>query len=76
MVDKKNVPDQPTKNDLKACNNIRKTSKSQRDDYTVECVLDYPHFKKYYKLIEIDLSKQQKLDVIQKQYNKLILLGM
>ena len=48
MVDKKNVPDQPTKNDLKACNNIRKISKSQRDDYTVGCVLDYPHFKKYY----------------------------
>ena len=25
-------------------------------------LLDYPHFKKYYKLLAIDLSKQQKLD--------------
>ena len=32
------------------------------DDYTTECLLVYPYFKKYYKLIAIDLSKQQKLD--------------
>ena len=24
--------------------------------------MDYPYFKKYYQLVEIDLSKQQKLD--------------
>ena len=34
----------------------------QGDDYMVECLLDYPCFKKYSKLITIDLSKQQKLD--------------
>ena len=32
------------------------------DDYTTGCLLDYPYFKKYYKLIAIDLSKQQTLD--------------
>ena len=32
------------------------------DDYTTRCLLDYPYFKKYYKLITIDLSKQQTLD--------------
>ena len=32
------------------------------DDYTTGCLLDYPYFKKYYELITIDLSKQQKLD--------------
>ena len=26
------------------------------------CLLDYPYFEEYYKLIAIDLSKQQKLD--------------
>ena len=31
------------------------------DDYTTGCLLDYPYFKIYYKLIEIDLSKQNKL---------------
>ena len=32
------------------------------DDYTTGCLLDYPYFKKYYELITIDLSKQQKLN--------------
>ena len=42
--------------------NIRKIAAGQGDDYTIGCLLDYPYFKKYYKLIAIDLSKQQKLD--------------
>ena len=35
----------------------------QRDDYTTFCLLDYSYFKNYYKIIAIDLSKQQVLDV-------------
>ena len=31
------------------------------DDYTTGCLLDFSYFKKCYKLIEIDLCKQQKL---------------
>ena len=34
----------------------------QGDDYTTGCLLDYLYFNKYYKLIAIDLSKQQNLD--------------
>ena len=30
----------------------------QGTDYTTGCLLDYPYFKKYYKLIVIDFSKQ------------------
>ena len=62
------------KNDLKTFNNIRKTAMGQGYDYTTGCLLDYPYFKKYFKLIAIDLSKQQKLDADPKQYNKLILM--
>ena len=36
--------------------------RGQGNDYTTGCLLDYTYFKKYYKLIAIDLSKQQKLD--------------
>ena len=32
------------------------------DDYITGCLLDYSHFKENYKLIAIDLSKQQALD--------------
>ena len=34
---------------------------SQSDDYTIQCIF-HPYFRKYHKLIAIDLSKQQKLD--------------
>ena len=32
------------------------------DDYTTGCLLDYPYFKDSYKMIAVDLSKQQALD--------------
>ena len=61
MIDGKNFFDQPIKNDLKIYDNIRKIATGQSDDYTIGCLLDQPYFKKYYKLIAIDVSKQQKL---------------
>ena len=35
----------------------------QCDDYTTGCLVEYPYFEKWYKLIAIDLSKQQQLDI-------------
>ena len=34
----------------------------QGDNYAAGCLLNYPYFKKYYKMIAIDLSKKQALD--------------
>ena len=62
MINGRDFFDQPIKNDLKAYDNIRKIATGQGDDYTTGCLLDYPYFKRYYKLIAIDLSKQQKLE--------------
>ena len=62
MVDGWNFFDQPVKNDLRTYDNIRKIATGQGDDYIIGCLLDYPYFEKCYKLIAIDLSKQQKLD--------------
>ena len=42
--------------------NIRKIDTGQGDDYATGCLLDYPYFKGSYKLIAVDLSKQQILD--------------
>ena len=53
---------QPVKSDLKKYDNIRKIATGQGDDYTTGCLLDYPYFKENYKMIAIDLSKQQVLD--------------
>ena len=44
--------------------NIRKIATGQGDGNTTRCLLDYPCFKKYYKLIAIDLRKKQKRDGI------------
>ena len=57
MIDGKNYFDQPIKNDKVTYENIRKNSIGQGDDYTTGCLLDYTYFKKYYKMIAIDLSK-------------------
>ena len=54
--------DRPTKNDLKTYDNIRNVATGQGDNSKTGCLLDYQYFKKYFKLIAIDLSKQQKLD--------------
>ena len=42
--------------------NIQKIVTGQGDDYTTSCLLDYSYFSKYYKMIAIDLIRQQALD--------------
>ena len=42
--------------------NIRKIATDKGDDYTTGCLLDYSYVKENYKLIAVDLSKQQALD--------------
>ena len=61
-IDVKDVFDQPINNDIKTYENIRKIATGQGDDYATGCLLDYPYFKDNYKIIAIDLSKQQSLD--------------
>ena len=63
MIDGKNFLDQPIKDNKVTYENIRKITTGQGYDYTTGCLLDYIYFKKYYKMIAIDLSKQQALDV-------------
>ena len=62
MIDGKNFFDQPINSMTKTYGNIRKIAIGQGDDYTTGCLLDYPSFKDHYKLIGIDLSKQEALD--------------
>ena len=50
--------------------NIRKTEIGQGDDYTTG-LLDYNYLKNQYKMIPIDLSKQQELDVNPKAIQKI-----
>ena len=62
MINGENVFDQPIKNNKVTYENIRKIATGQGDDYTTGCLLDYPYFTDTYKMIAVDLSKQQALD--------------
>ena len=62
MIDGRKFFDQPINNMNKTYENIRKIATGKRDDYTTGCLLDYSYFKENYKMIAIDLSKQQALD--------------
>ena len=62
VINGENFFDQPIKNNKVTYENIRKIATGQGDDYTTGCLLDYPYFKDSYKMIAIDLSKQQALD--------------
>ena len=61
MIDGQNLFNQPIRNNLITYNNTRKIATDQGDDYTIGCLLDYNYFENYYKMIPIDLSKQQAL---------------
>ena len=62
VIDGRNVFDQPIKNNSRTYENIRKIATGQGDDCTTACLLDYNYFNNYYKMITIDLSKQQAIN--------------
>ena len=61
-INGENFFDQPIKNNKVTYENIRKIATGQGDNYTTGCLLDYPYFMDTYKMIAVDLSKQQALD--------------
>ena len=61
MINGENFFDQPIKSKKTTYENIRKIAKGQGDDYTTGCLLDYLYFLDTYKMIAVDLSKQQEL---------------
>ena len=62
MINGENFFDQPIKNNKVTYENIRKIATGRGDDYTTGCLLDYLYFKNTYKMIAVDLSKQQASD--------------
>ena len=60
-------------------NNIWKHSKDstgQGDNYTTGCLLDYDDFKNCYKMIVVDLGKEQALDVDPKAIQQINFTGI
>ena len=71
VIDRRKFFDQAVKNNLITYDNIRMITTGQGDDNTSGCLLDYNYFNYYYKMIRIDLSKQQALDAATKAIQKI-----
>ena len=78
MINGENFFDQPIKNNKVIYENIRKIAIGQGDDYTTSPLLNYTCFKDSYKMIAVDLSKQQAIDAdfIKKQKAKGLLSNL
>ena len=75
MIDGRNIFNQLVKNNLVTYQNIRKVATDQGDGYTAGCLLDYNYLSNYYKMIAVDLSKQQALDADQKAIQQINFTG-
>ena len=62
MINGEKCFDQPIKYNKVTYDNIRKIAVGEGDDHTTGCLLDYPYFADTYKMIAVDLSRQQALD--------------
>ena len=62
MITGENFFDQPIKNNKVTCENIKNAATDQGSDYTTGCLLDYSYVNDTFKMIAIDLCKQQSLD--------------
>ena len=62
MINGENFFVQPIKDNRVTYENIRKVATGKGDDYTTGCLLDYTYFRDNYKMIAVDLSRQQALD--------------
>ena len=62
IIDGRNFYDNPIEIDIKKYRELKKVMIRKGEDYTTRSFLDYNYFKKHYKLVAVDLSKQKELD--------------
>ena len=75
MIDGRNFYDQPINDSIKQYDEVRKIHTGQGDDYPTCCLLDFAYFKKSYRLIAVDLSKQKALDADPRAIQQIIFTG-
>ena len=62
IIDGRNFYDNPIESDIEKYRELKKVMIGKGEDYTTGSLLDYNNFKKHYKLVAVDLSKQKELD--------------
>ena len=61
IIDRRNFYDNPIENDIEKYRELKKVMIGKGKD-TTGSLLDYDYFKKHYKLVAVNLSKQKELD--------------
>ena len=62
IIDGRHFYDNPIESDIEKYRKLKKVMIGKEEDYTTGSLLDYDYFKKNYKLVAVDLSKQKELD--------------
>ena len=62
IIDGRNFYDNPIESDIEKYSELKKVMIGKGEDYTTGSLLDFDYFKKHYKLVAVDLSKQKELD--------------
>ena len=62
IIDGRNFYDNPIENDVEKYRKLKRVMIGKGEDYTAGSLLDFDYFKKHYKLVAVDLSKQKELD--------------
>ena len=62
IIDGKKFYDNPIESDIEEYRELKKVMIGKGEYYTTGSLLDFDYFKKHYKLVAIDLSKQKELD--------------
>ena len=62
IIDGRNFYDNPIESDIEKYRELKKVIIGKGEDYTAGSLLDFNYFKKHYKLVAVDLSKQKELD--------------
>ena len=62
IIDGRNFYDNPIENDIEKYRELKKVMIGKGEDYTTGSLLGFDYFKKHYKLVAVDLSKQKELD--------------
>ena len=62
IIDGRNFYDNPIESDIEKYRELKKVIIGKGEDYTTGSMLDFNYFKKHYKLVAVDLSKQKELD--------------
>ena len=62
IIDGRNFYDNPIESDIEKYRELKKVMIGKGEDYTTGSLLEFNYFKKHYKLVAFDLSKQKELD--------------